>query len=145
MDRYTQSYKNNLMGFAPDVTHKKSYWSTDAGKEAFLSAVKEEVSKKIGYTIDIADPQEIVQILGKTLYMRQESEQLVQEAFAYAVQLCVGRVKFEDRLNFCRSNMLQNQPRGLYDREKGPLSFGELKSSSNNAYAKFLQGQQRFR
>lgn len=137
--------RKSTMGFAPDTVQQKSKWLQDDGKK-FVSIVQENVNKMIGKTVIIEDEQELINRLEETIAIRGDNDEVINEVVRYSVQLCVGRVRLDNRLTSIREDMIRLEPRGCYGRNKGCLPMNEIRGvAGGSLYDQFLQHQKQFR
>lgn len=137
--------RKSTMGFAPEIPKYKSKWLEDDGKK-FMSIVQAGVDTTIGENVIIQDKNELISNLRQTISIRGDDANVINELIQYSVQLCVGRVRLDERLTSIRDNMIRLQPRGCYNRDKGCLPFADVKGvSKGSIYNQFLEQQKQYR
>lgn len=133
------------MGFAPDIPQPTSEWLSSTGQQQFLQIVQRAVRDRAGTDVEIADPQELIRILENTIRIRGDSRDILREVVTYCVQMCLGRLRLDNRLQSIRDNPIRNICRGGYDREKGCLPMADQRQSLDTSYHTFLQAQHKYR
>lgn len=136
----------STLGFLPESQRKPSYWMTENGHDQFIQLVQTRLNTMFEQNIFIDDKSELLNLLDKTILVRGEEGEIVDEVVEYCIQMCAGRVNLGRKLESMKHDMIRLEPRGCYGREKGCLPSQELKSVANGSmYTKFLEEQQKFR
>tara|TARA_Y100000746_G_scaffold229713_1_gene239864 strand:- start:2746 stop:3156 length:411 start_codon:yes stop_codon:yes gene_type:complete len=134
----------STMGLSPIIKKTESKWNTEEGKQLFFDIVKQKVSDYFQMDVNIENEEEVHDILKKTLYSSESNDENIQEAIHHAVHVLVNRLKYQQRLQSIRDDMIRLQPRGTDDREKGCLPMNDVKNHGSR-YSNFLKNQQQYR
>ena len=136
----------STLGFSPESKREPSNWMTTNGHEQFIQLIQTKLDTLFGENIFIDDKTELLEILDKTIMVRGDENDIIDEVVEYCFQMCVGRVNMGRKLESMKDDIIRLEPRGCYGREKGCLPSQELRSVANGSmYTKFLEEQRKFR
>lgn len=128
---------NSTLGFSTFTDESK--WSSMQGKHDFLELINQKLSS---YNITLSYSKEIDEAL-QSCICSGVSDRKIDEAASYIVEIFLGRLSMQQRLNDIKKNPIRNQPRGVDERIKGDMPLPMIRSQQ--FYDKFKKNQHQFR